>query len=221
MPCIYINLRNNSCTAPPPTAPQARHHYNAHHHHHRHHHPRHQHIPTTITNHPSITQTHILHRSEENYFFALSKYQAQLEQLLEGSEDFVQPASRRNEVLGWVREGVRDFSISRSAVAWGIPMRQDPEHTVYVWFDALNGYLSGLLPLTDAAVSGSSGGNNGSSNSSSSVDTALQQGWPADVHVIGKDILRFHAIYWPGMLMSAGLPLPKQVRRRSQPKSDY
>lgn len=93
-------------------------------------------------------------------------------------------------------------------------MKQDPGHTVYVWFDALNGYLSGLLPLTDAAISSSSGSNgssDGSRSSGSSVDTALQQGWPADVHVIGKDILRFHAIYWPGMLMSAGLPLPKQV----------
>jgi methionyl-tRNA synthetase len=106
---------------------------------------------------------------------------------------------------------VRDFSISRSAVQWGIPMRQDPSHTVYVWFDALNGYLSGLLPLSDAP--GSSNGD--ASSSSSSVDTALAQGWPADVHVIGKDILRFHAIYWPGMLMSAGLPLPKQVGKAS------
>jgi methionyl-tRNA synthetase len=108
--------------------------------------------------------------------------------------------------------GVRDFSISRSAVQWGIPMRQDPSHTVYVWFDALNGYLSGLLPLSDAPSSSSNGGA-GSSSSSSSVDAALAHGWPADVHVIGKDILRFHAIYWPGMLMSAGLPLPKQVSR--------
>lgn len=82
------------------------------------------------------------HRSEENYFFALSKYQEQLQELIEHT-DFVQPTSRRNEVLGWVKEGVRDFSISRSAVSWGIPMKQDPEHTVYVWFDALNGYLSG------------------------------------------------------------------------------
>lgn len=149
------------------------------------------------------------HREEENYFFALSKYQQQLEQLLETNESFVQPASRRNEVLGWVREGVRDFSISRSAVQWGIPMKQDPSHTVYVWFDALNGYLSGLLPLTDDVITGSS--SSSADSSSSSVDRAISQGWPADVHVIGKDILRFHAIYWPGMLMSAGLPLPKQV----------
>jgi methionyl-tRNA synthetase len=133
----------------------------------------------------------------------LSKYQAQLEALLEGNEAFVQPPARRNEVLGWVREGVRDFSISRSAVSWGIPMRQDPQHTVYVWFDALNGYLSGLLPLSDADSDSVSG--------SSSLDAVVQQGWPADVHIIGKDILRFHAVYWPGMLMAAGLPLPKQV----------
>lgn len=165
------------------------------------------------------------HREEENYFFALGKYQQQLEQVIEGSE-FVQPASRRNEVLGWVKQGVRDFSISRSAVQWGIPLRQDPSHTVYVWFDALNGYLSGLLPLTDGVISSSSSGSGNASTSStaadpdsksssnpssSSLDRALSQGWPADVHVIGKDILRFHAIYWPGMLMSAGLPLPKQV----------
>jgi methionyl-tRNA synthetase len=159
------------------------------------------------------------HRSEENYFFALSKYQQQLQDLIEGT-DFVQPTSRRNEVLGWVNEGVRDFSISRSAVSWGIPMAQDPSHTVYVWFDALNGYLSGLLPLPDTAAAGSNGGSSDASSSGSSdgsssgssVERALQQGWPADVHVIGKDILRFHAIYWPGMLMAAGLPLPKQVR---------
>lgn len=141
------------------------------------------------------------HRSEENYFFALSRYQDQIEALIEGT-DFVAPASRRNEVLGWVKDGLRDFSISRSAVRWGIPVPQDPEHTVYVWFDALIGYLSGLVPLRDGDHNGDGGG----------LDAALAQGWPADIHVIGKDILRFHAIYWPGMLLSAGLPLPKQVR---------
>jgi methionyl-tRNA synthetase len=76
---------------------------------------------------------------QENYFFALSKYQSQLEELLGGDSEFVQPPSRKNEVLGWVKQGVRDFSISRTAVPWGIPMAQDPHHTVYVWFDALNG----------------------------------------------------------------------------------
>jgi len=135
------------------------------------------------------------HRSEENYFFALSKYQKQLEQLIEGT-DFVQPPSRRNEVLGWVREGVRDFSISRANVQWGIPLPWDPSQTVYVWFDALNGYLSALFAGAE---------------SEASADQALTRGWPANTHVIGKDILRFHAVYWPGMLMSAGMPLPGSV----------
>lgn len=146
------------------------------------------------------------HREEENYFFALSKYQDRLQELIDGT-DFVQPASRRNEVLGWVKEGVRDFSISRSNVDWGIRVPQDPQHTVYVWFDALNGYLSGLLPL--AGRSGSGDGEGGVEGGS--LSALPSAGWPADVHVIGKDILRFHAIYWPAMLMSAGLPVPKQV----------
>ncbi|KXZ49919.1 hypothetical protein GPECTOR_19g370 [Gonium pectorale] len=99
------------------------------------------------------------------------------------------------KLMSYVREGLRDFSISRAAVDWGIRMPQDPQHTVYVWFDALIGYLSGLLPA-DVAPSASS---------------VPSHGWPASVHVIGKDILRFHAIYWPGMLLSAGLPVPGRV----------
>ncbi|GAB4819284.1 hypothetical protein N2152v2_006330 [Parachlorella kessleri] len=134
-------------------------------------------------------------RKEENYFFALSKYQQQLEALLTEQPEFVQPESRRNEVLGWVKEGVRDFSISRAAVEWGIPIPKDPKQTVYVWFDALNGYLSGLLP----------------EGVEPSTENLLERGWPASVHVIGKDILRFHAVYWPGMLLAAGLPVPQRV----------
>ena len=102
----------------------------------------------------------------------------------------MQPASARNEVLSWVKSGLRDFSISRANVKWGIPVPQDGAQTVYVWFDALVGYLTALLqlrgpekaPLADLEASG----------------------WPASVHVIGKDILRFHAVYWPAMLMAAG-----------------
>lgn len=135
------------------------------------------------------------YRNEENYFFRLSKYQKELEDLVIQRSNFVEPSYRRNEVAEWVKEGARDFSISRSAVKWGIPLPQDPGHTVYVWFDALNGYLSGLLPP--------------------GVDPSLQavqdHGWPADVHIIGKDILRFHAVYWPAMLLSAGLPVPTKV----------
>ena len=130
-------------------------------------------------------------RREENYFFRLSAYQSQLEALLE-DETFCNPASRRNEVATLLREGARDFSISRSAVEWGIPLERDPEQTVYVWFDALLGYVSALLgdrPISEAEAAG----------------------WPADYHIVGKDILRFHAVYWPAMLMSAGLPVPKGV----------
>ncbi|GFR46467.1 hypothetical protein Agub_g8043 [Astrephomene gubernaculifera] len=134
------------------------------------------------------------HRKEANYFFRLSKYSKEVEELLL-REDFVQPASRRNELMSYVREGLRDFSISRAAVDWGIRVPKDPQHTVYVWFDALIGYLSGLLP----------------DDVTPTAPAACEHGWPASVHVIGKDILRFHAIYWPGMLLSAGLPPPRQV----------
>ena len=139
-------------------------------------------------------------RSEENYFFALSKYQAQMEKLFEERPDFVAPDARRNEVLGWVKEGLRDFSISRAAVSWGIPIPRDPAQTVYVWFDALNGYLSGLYPDSEAEAAGKA-----------DPEELLQRGWPASVHIIGKDILRFHAVYWPAMLMAAGLPVPERV----------
>lgn len=135
-----------------------------------------------------------VHREEENFFFRLSSYQQQLETLLKDNPQFVYPASRRNEVLGWVQGGVRDFSISRAATEWGIKFPQDPKQTVYVWFDALSGYLSGLLP----------------EGVEPTADNLKQHGWPGN-HIIGKDILRFHAVYWPGMLMSCGLPLPQRV----------
>lgn len=139
-------------------------------------------------------------RSEENYFFRLSKYQAQIEALLEKDIGFLQPAARRNEVVSWVKSGLRDFSISRdaSAMSWGIPLPWDPSHNTYVWFDALAGYLSALLP---DGVHSSSGG---------FLEAAQAGGWPA-THVIGKDILRFHAVYWPGILISAGLQQPRLV----------
>ena len=139
-------------------------------------------------------------REEENYFFKLSKYQQQIEHLLETKPEFVMPSSRRNEVLGWVKEGLRDFSISRASVPWGIPIARDPSQTIYVWFDALNGYLSALYEDSEDA----------SAEKADSNDLE-GRGWPASVHIIGKDILRFHAVYWPGMLMSAGFALPGQV----------
>lgn len=135
-------------------------------------------------------------RDERNYFFRLSKYQSALEDLYATQPDFIQPLSRRNEVLNFVKQGLQDFSISRVNLSWGFPMPTDPDHTLYVWFDALLGYVTALLdPELDEV----------------SLDRALSQWWPIQLHLIGKDILRFHAVYWPAMLMSAGLPLPKQV----------
>lgn len=134
-------------------------------------------------------------RKEENYFFALSKYQGRLETFLESNPHFVVPAERRNEVLGWVKSGLRDFSVSRANNQWGIPIPQDESQTIYVWFDALLGYVSALLSHTDDP----------------NLEDAEKSGWPADLHIIGKDILRFHAVYWPAMLMSAGMPLPRRV----------
>ncbi|MEM8828120.1 MAG: methionine--tRNA ligase [Cyanobacteria bacterium P01_G01_bin.19] len=134
-------------------------------------------------------------RDEENYFFRLSKYQQQLEDLYEAQPDFIQPASRRNEVINFVKQGLKDFSISRVNLDWGFPIPVDDKHTIYVWFDALLGYVTALLD-PDAKPT---------------LDNALSEWWPVELHLIGKDILRFHAVYWPAMLVSAGLPLPKKV----------
>ncbi|HEX7196506.1 MAG TPA: methionine--tRNA ligase [Candidatus Limnocylindria bacterium] len=128
---------------------------------------------------------------EHNYFFRLSAYQERLERLYAENPSFCEPEHFRNEVLGWLREGLRDFSISRSGTNWGIPFPGDEKHRIYVWFDALTNYLTGAGFPDDAE--------------------AMDRWWPADLHVIGKNITRFHCLYWPAMLMSAGLPLPKQV----------
>jgi len=133
-------------------------------------------------------------RDELNLFFRLSRYQQQIEALI-AQPGFIQPASRRNEVENFVKQGLRDFSISRVNLPWGIPVPGHEGHTFYVWFDALLGYITALLEEDDAP----------------NLDTALSRGWPAAVHVIGKDILRFHAVYWPAMLLSAGLELPAKV----------
>jgi len=134
-------------------------------------------------------------RDEQNYFFRLSRYQTQLEELYDKQPDFIQPESRRNEVLNFVRRGLQDFSISRLNLDWGFPVPTDPKHTLYVWFDALLGYVTALLdPEADPTL-----------------ENALARWWPIDIHLIGKDILRFHAVYWPAMLMSADLPMPGRV----------
>ncbi|MDA0267950.1 MAG: methionine--tRNA ligase [Cyanobacteria bacterium] len=142
---------------------------------------------------PIHTNKPVEWRDEQNYFFRLSKYQPQLEALYAERPDFIQPPTRRNEVLSFVERGLQDFSISRVNVAWGMPT--DPDHTLYVWFDALLGYVTALLDPEDEPT----------------LDNAIARWWPINVHLIGKDILRFHAVYWPAMLMSAGLPISGQV----------
>jgi methionyl-tRNA synthetase len=133
-------------------------------------------------------------RDEVNLFFRLSRYQDAIAELV-AQPGFVMPLSRRREVENFVAGGLKDFSISRVDLPWGIPVPGHPGHTFYVWFDALLGYLTALLDADDP----------------SSLELLAARGWPARLHVIGKDILRFHAVFWPAMLLSAGLPLPQQV----------
>jgi len=134
-------------------------------------------------------------RDEQNYFFRLSKYQTQLQTLYKSQPDFIQPESRRNEVLNFVNQGLQDFSISRVNVEWGFPIPVDPQHTIYVWFDALLGYVTALLEPEEKPT----------------LENALGKWWPINLHLIGKDILRFHTVYWPAMLMSADIRLPLRV----------
>jgi len=129
---------------------------------------------------------------EESYFFRMSKYQQQLLEHIEQNPDFIQPRSRRNEILNFVKEGLRDLSISRTTFSWGIPVPGNDKHVIYVWFDALSNYITALGYPQDE-------------------DGKVKKFWPADVQVIGKDILRFHTVYWPTFLLAAGLPLPKKV----------
>ncbi len=128
---------------------------------------------------------------EESYFFRMSAYTDRLLAHIEENPDFIQPRNRRNEIISFVKEGLRDLSVSRTSFSWGIPVPGNARHVIYVWFDALTNYLTALgYPDND--------GNYG-------------RYWPADVHLIGKDILRFHTVYWPTFLMAAGLPVPKKV----------
>lgn len=128
---------------------------------------------------------------EESYFFRMSKYQEQLLEHIEANPDFIQPRSKRNEIISFLKEGLRDLSVSRTSFSWGIPVPGNEKHVIYVWFDALTNYITALGYPDE-------NGNFG-------------KYWPIDVHLIGKDILRFHAVYWPTFLMAAGLPLPKKV----------
>ena len=132
---------------------------------------------------------------EESYFFKLSKYQKQLEQYINEHEEFIQPESRKNEMVNnFLKPGLQDLCVARTSFKWGIPVDFDPKHVVYVWIDALSNYITGLGYDVD--------GNHGD---------LYKKYWPADLHLIGKDIIRFHTIYWPIMLMALDVPLPKQV----------
>ncbi len=128
---------------------------------------------------------------EENFFFRLSRYTEPLTKLYRERPEACVPAIRRNEVLGWLERGLRDISVSRRGLSWGIPFPDHPDHVVYVWFDALINYVTGVGFGTNEKL--------------------FAEWWPADVHIIGKDITRFHCIYWPAMLMAAGVELPRQV----------
>ncbi len=128
---------------------------------------------------------------EKSYFFKLSAYQGRLLALYENQPDFIGPESRRNEVVSFVKSGLRDLSISRTTFDWGVRVPADPEHVMYVWVDALTNYITGIgFP---------------------DENDPDWHYWPADVHIIGKDIIRFHAVYWPAFLMSAGIPVQKRV----------
>lgn len=128
---------------------------------------------------------------EESWFFRLSAYQDRLLALYEANPGFIRPEARRNEVLSFVRGGLSDLSISRTSFDWGVPVPDSPGHVMYVWVDALTNYLTGAGYPDDPGL--------------------YERYWPADLHIIGKDIVRFHTVYWPAFLMSAGLPLPRQV----------
>jgi len=129
---------------------------------------------------------------EDSYFFRLSQWADKLLAHYEANPDFIQPPSRRNEVVSFVKTGLRDLSVSRRRLKWGIPVPGDEEHVMYVWLDALTNYLTGVgYPDTESET--------------------FKRYWPADFHVIGKDIVRFHTVYWPAFLMAAGIELPKRV----------
>lgn len=142
-----------------------------------------------------VCGTEVQKTQEETYFLRLSKYQKQLEDYIEQNPDFIYPESRKKEMLNnFIKPGLQDLCVSRSSFKWGVPVSFDDEHVIYVWIDALSNYITGLGYDTE--------GNHGE---------LYKKYWPADAHIIGKDIVRFHTIYWPIILMALGEPLPKQV----------
>jgi methionyl-tRNA synthetase len=132
---------------------------------------------------------------EENYFFKLSAFQDKLLDLYEQQPEFIRPETRRNEVIAFVRSGLRDLSISRSTFKWGVPVPDDPSHVIYVWWDALSNYCTAI----------------GFGSPEKQDQQRFERYWPADVHMIGKEIVRFHCVYWPAFLLAADLPLPRSI----------
>jgi methionyl-tRNA synthetase len=128
---------------------------------------------------------------EKTYFFKLSKYQKELMKHIEANPDFIKPGSRRNEVISFIKTGLKDLSVTRTAFSWGVPVKEDPKHVVYVWFDALINYIT--APGYELN------------------QPRFERLWPADLHLMGKEIVRFHAVIWPCMLMALGLKLPKTI----------
>ena len=129
---------------------------------------------------------------EESYFFRLSKWEKPLLEFYKSNPDFISPVSRKNEVISFVKSGLKDLSVSRKTFAWGIPVPSNKHHIIYVWLDALTNYLSAL-------------------NYPDTNDKLFKKFWPASIHLIGKDILRFHAVYWPAFLLAANITLPKKI----------
>ena len=136
----------------------------------------------------------VVKQSEEAYFFKLSKYQDRLEKLFEEHPEFVEPDARRNEMVNnFLKPGLKDLCVSRTSIKWGIPVDFDPGHVVYVWLDALSNYITFIGYDTDGGTE------------------EFKSKWPCDLHLIGKDIIRFHSIYWPCFLWSLGIELPKKI----------
>jgi methionyl-tRNA synthetase len=133
--------------------------------------------------------------SEENYYFKLSAFEAKLLKHFHEHPEFIRPETRRNEVIAFVRSGLRDLSISRTSIKWGIPVPDDPRHVIYVWLDALCNYATAV----------------GFGSTDKKDQERFERYWPADVHMVGKEIVRFHCVYWPAFLLAANLPLPKSV----------
>ncbi len=140
---------------------------------------------------PESTRPPIEKVKEQSYFFRLSNYQAPLLDYYEKNPDFIQPSYRSNEVIRFVEGGLKDLSVSRTTFSWGIPVPGNPKHVIYVWFDALTNYIAAAGFPDDMK--------------------RFNETWPADIHLVGKDILRFHAVYWPAFLMSAGISLPRMI----------